>query len=123
MAAGQYDFLCEQGATFSRRITWTDENGDVVPLTGYSARMKVRTTIDAATLLHELTTDNGGISLGGVAGTIDLLIDAATTADFPAGTRRSGIRYYYDLELESSTGYVTRLLQGRFTVSPEVTRP
>lgn len=121
MAAGNHDFLCEQGATFSRRITWADEDGNIVPLVGYTARMKVRRKIGDTTELIYLTTDEGDITLGGMAGTIDILIPAVTTAAFPAGKIRKGLKYFYDLELQDPTGYVTRLLQGNFIVSPEVT--
>jgi hypothetical protein len=37
-------------------------------------------------------------------------------ATVPAG------RWLYDLEVESSNGEVYRLLEGRFAVTPEVTR-
>jgi hypothetical protein len=86
-----------------------------VNLTGYTARMNIRSTVDATTILQSLTTENGGIVLGGVAGTVDLLITATETALF---TFRNAV---YDLELISGT-VVTRLLSGNVTLSKEVTR-
>ena len=86
-----------------------------VNLTGYTARMNIRSTVDAATILHTLTTENSGIALGGAAGTVDLLISATDTALFTFGTA------VYDLELISGT-VVTRLLSGNVTLSKEVTR-
>jgi hypothetical protein len=56
------------------------------------------------------------MSLGGSAGTIVLFIDADDTDELKSGTHK------YDLELESSSGLVTRLLKGSFKVDPEVTR-
>jgi hypothetical protein len=47
---------------------------------------------------------------------VTLSLTAAVTAAIVAGV------YVYDLELVSSGGIVTRLLQGTFTVSAEVTR-
>lgn len=122
MAAGNFDFLCEQGATFSREITWADEDGVTIPNVGYVARMMVREKIPSAGILVTLTTENGGITLGGMDGKITVLIPATTTATFPAGPTRTGKKYQYDLELQDPSGYVTRLLQGAFRVSPEVTR-
>lgn len=87
-----------------------------VDLTGYTARMQIRETLDATIILATLTTENGGITLGGAAGTIDLLLDAAATAllDFTNAV--------YDLELVDTAGVVTRLLSGAVTLSKEVTR-
>lgn len=105
----------EQGATFKVTLTWNDENGTAIDLTAWTARMHIRDTIDTATILHELTTENGGITLGGVLGTIDLLISATDTAAF---TFTSGV---YDLELINGAE-VTRLLKGSVKLSKEVTR-
>lgn len=110
-----------QGATFFESWAWStapDENSPYTPvdLTGCTARMQIRSKIEATTPLLTLTTENGGISLGGTAGTIELLIDADDTA---ALTWTSGV---YDLEVVFPGGQVTRLTYGSVTVSPEVTR-
>jgi hypothetical protein len=115
MAATTYDILLEQGATFSQVITYKD-NGVAVNLTGYTARMQVRATLESASTLVELTTANSRIALGGAAGTISLTISATDTAALTAG------RGVYDLELVSGSGIVTRLLQGVCTISRNVTR-
>jgi len=115
MAATTYDILIEQGATYSQVITYKD-NGVAVNLTGYTARMQVRATLESASTLVELTTANSRIALGGAAGTITLTIAAADTAALTSG------RGVYDLELVSGSGIVTRLLQGVATISRNVTR-
>ena len=115
MAATTYDLLIEQGATFSQLITYK-EAGVAVSLVGYTARMQVRSTLESATTVVELTTANGRIALGGAAGTITLTISATDTAALTAG------RGVYDLELVSGSGIVTRLLQGVATISRNVTR-
>jgi hypothetical protein len=115
MAATTYDLLIEQGATFSQVITYKD-SGVAVNLQGFTARMQVRATLEAATALIELTTANGRIALGGTAGTITLSISATDTEALPSG------RGVYDLELVSGSGIVTRLLQGVCTISRNVTR-
>lgn len=113
---GSYSFTIYQGATFSRVLTWKDEAGTLINLTGFTARMHIRTSKDAAAPFVTLTTENGGITLGGALGTITLAIAAAATAIL---SEESGV---YDLELVSGTGVVTRLLEGAVTVSKEVTR-
>jgi hypothetical protein len=86
-----------------------------VNLTGFTARMDIRESLDDVTVIHTLTTENAGIVLGGVAGTISLLIPAATTAGFDFTSA------VYDLELDNA-GVVTRLISGAITLSKEVTR-
>jgi len=115
MAATTYDLLIEQGATFSQLITY-EEAGVAINLTGYTARMQVRSTLESASTVVELTTANGRIALGGAAGTITLTISATDTAALTSG------RGVYDLELVSGGGIVTRLLQGVATISRNVTR-
>lgn len=114
--AAKYDIVMDQGATFSRAITWQDSQAVPVNLTGYTARMQVRDEVDSASAALSLTTENSRISLGGTAGTITLLVSATDTAAVAAG------EYVYDLELVSGSGTVTRLIQGCFTVDAEVTR-
>lgn len=80
--------------------------------------MQVRETFDSTSTLVSLTSGTG-ITLGGTAGTILLEMSATQTAALDATP--SG-QYVYDLELVSSVGYVTRLVQGNFTISLEVTR-
>ena len=115
MPAGNYDIVCDQGSTFSRVLTWKNSNGTAIDLTNYTARMQVRANYPATTTVLSLTTENGGITLGGVAGTITLAASATATAAIAADD------YVYDLELISGSN-VTRVVQGSFTVTPEVTR-
>lgn len=114
--AGRYNIIIEQGATFSRVLTWRDAQGALIDLSGYTARMQARAGHTAQSVLVSLTTENGRIALGGAAGTVTLTIAAADTALLPSGS------YVYDLELVSAGGVVTRLLEGCCQVSPEVTR-
>lgn len=121
MTPFKHNIAIYQGATFRKSLAWksTDENGlNPVPndLTGFSARMHIRPSIDSSALLHELSTTNGGITLGGTTGTIDLFISDENTALI------RGTKGVYDLELTSPAGDVTRLVQGTVTISPEVTR-
>ena len=113
--AGTHDIVCDQGATFSRVFTWEDSAANPIDLTLYTARMQVRSTVESASTLLSLTTENGGISLGGIAGTITVTATATQTAAIAAGC------YVYDLEMVTGA-VVTRLVQGSFTVDAEVTR-
>jgi hypothetical protein len=114
MVAGKYNMLCQQGSTFTKVITYKN-NGTAVNLTTYTARMQVRERHSSTATIVDLTTSNGGIVLGGSAGTITINISATATA---AIYNKS---YVYDLELVSGAT-VTRILEGKFIVTPEVTR-
>ena len=113
--SGKYDITILQGETFSLTMTWKDSDGVVVPVTGYSARMQIRRRKTSSTTELSLTS-SAGITLGGAAGTI--LIEISDT-DTAALAFFEGV---YDLELESASGIVTRLLEGSVKLSHEVTK-
>jgi hypothetical protein len=116
MAAAQYDFEIEQGATLLKPIVWKDSTGAAVDLTGYTARMQVRRSTSAPDVLIELSSANGKISISALTGTVTLIFSATTTAAF------DWRRGKYDLELVAPDGIVTRLVEGEIAVSREVTR-
>jgi hypothetical protein len=114
--AAVYDITIEQGATFRLSLVWKDSSNVPVNLTGYTARMQVRRSYTDTVIQLAMTTESGSITLGGSAGTINVVSAATATKDIAA---RAGV---YDLELMSSNGVVTRLVEGKVTVKPEVTR-
>lgn len=115
--AGIYDITCDQGATLRRVVTWNQPSGSPVVLTGYSARMHVREAIDAVDVILECSTENGRLVIDPLVGKVLIYVEAAAMEDVEAAT------YRYDLELViGATPIVTRLLQGKFVVKPEVTR-
>lgn len=115
MLAGQYNLVIDQGAHFERSMTVKNPDGTIFDLTDFTARMHIRTEIDADDVMCELTTENGRIVLGGDEGTIRLIIPASLTQDFDD----EGV---YDLELIDSEDRVYRLLKGKVKVELEVTR-
>jgi hypothetical protein len=112
MAAGKYNFTLEQGATFSREITVQD-SGSAMNLTGYTPRMQMRSTHDSSTVALSFTA---AVMSPASNGKISLSASATDTAAVEEGI------YVYDLEIESGSSGVTRLMEGNVTVTPEVTR-
>ena len=112
---GVYRITMYQGATFDQQFVWKID-GAPVNLSTYTARMQVRKDYadTSKPAVINLTTASG-ITLNS-DGEISIFIAPSVTAAVPGGT------YRYDLELVSSSGEVTRLLEGLFIVSPEVTR-
>lgn len=125
MAFAEHDFECDQGSTFNRSVTYTQKdasgNDVIVNLAGYAARMDIRfaLTKEADTVL-QMNASNGRATIDGTGttGKVNLTISAADTAAITPG------EYFYDLEVftgAGNAGFVDRLIQGKFSVSAEVT--
>lgn len=121
MIAGTYNILCEQGATFGRVIDlqYPDPVDPEIyhpfDLENFTARMQIRRTIDSSTPIVTLTTGNSRIILNEEPGRIRLIMSDEVTS----GITTSGV---YDLEIIDAGGTVSRVIQGNFTLSQEVTR-
>jgi hypothetical protein len=114
MTPGLVNFVCPQGSTFRRTLTYTLDDLPV-DLSGYSSRLQVRQAYYSDNPIVSLVSGSG-ITIGGSAGTIDIFIAASATSNFPAGN------HVYDLEIVSPSNIVDRLIEGTFNVTPEVTR-
>lgn len=84
-------------------------------LTGYTARLQVRSLPSSPDAVLTLTTENGGITITALTGFVAVTASATQTTAIDEGT------YVYDIELVNGS-IVTRLAQGQVVVSPEVTR-
>jgi hypothetical protein len=111
MSAGTYNFILEQGATFNRILTLKEDNG-VMDLTGYSVASLMRSTHDSSIVVGTFTCTVSDAS----AGKITMSMTNSIT-----GAIEEAI-YVYDVEITSSAGAVTRIMEGQVTVNPEVTR-
>jgi hypothetical protein len=119
MAAGSYQIVdIEQGADWNLYLIFQEANGTATNLTGCSLKMKIKTdyTANNGTLVANLTTPSGGISITSlVGGLATATMAAAFTANLTAGN------YLYDLKLISPTGLIDREFQGGAVVLPGVT--
>lgn len=125
MAAGKYNIVIEQGATYQVELQYKDSNNQSIDLTGYSGRMQIRPSIGSPVsylcLSSSLQPDGTGLNFSGsngitspTSGAIGIYISAATSSLL---TFTSGV---YDLEIQSGS-VVTRLIQGNVQLSKEVT--
>ena len=121
MPAGSYNINIEQGATWRTKIVATDSDSVLIDLTGWDIRSQFRATVPDTTVLYSFTLGAGNVYLETDPSTtgkgIFYLLITDTESDAFAWTQA-----VYDLELESPTGDVIRLLKGTVSVSPEVTR-
>lgn len=132
MAAIKHNILIEEGATFCRRIkvTYTDSSNVLVPLvlTGYTARGQLRKDFFEQTSViadFVCTIENAlqGTILIQIPATVtqSLLLDVDKSPLFD-GTSDLITLGYYDIEVQSPSGFVTRVLQGLAQYSDEITR-
>lgn len=119
MPAARQNLYFEQGSTFRLTFTWLDSDGNAVDMTGYQIRMQLRDEIDADPLLDiDSSALQGGVTLAvlGATGVVDLTISDELTSLMTFDVA------LYDLTAESAGGVVTRLIEGRATLSRAVTR-
>jgi hypothetical protein len=86
-----------------------------INITGYTAKMQMRSYPDNPTSVLTLTTENGGITITGATGNIALHATASQTGAINQGP------YDYDIEIYQGAS-VTRVVQGQVEVSAQVTR-
>ena len=129
--AANYEIQAQQGETFQLHMTYKDNDNAVVNLSSYTGRMQVRRSLISGSVLLDI--DSSGVTSGisggtgsvamntsatgatGTTGGILVTVDAVSMALVPSG------RHFYDLELVSGAT-VSRILQGRFDCSGEITR-
>jgi len=104
------NLVIDQGTTFQTTINVTDENDEIVNLTGYTGVAQMRKHFTSTTSYSFV------VSISPTIGTVTLSMTANATANVVGG------RYVYDCELTDTNGAVTRLIEGIATVTPQVTR-
>ena len=102
----------DQGSNFAAQIDVTDSDGDPLVLDGYTVEGQLRktyTSITSTSFTAEVYNSNGGV--------VKISLNAAATNGLKAG------RYVYDVEItKTSTGDITRIVEGQLEVRPGVTR-
>jgi hypothetical protein len=115
-----------EGATFYREFTWVVGTPEApVDLTGFTAALQARDSLEEETVVIDLTTENGGIillspeSAGGYAVSIPPSI---TEGKCPDHAKRTLV---YDLFFYAPSGLDDAGLQqkGKIVINPAVTRP
>lgn len=113
--AVQYNVEIDQGADWFFNVTYENPAGTPVNITGYTAALQLRSLPQSPDAVLSLTTGSG-ITITGATGLVAIHATANQTRIIDEGD------YYYDLEITSNSGIVTRLVQGQAIVSAEVTR-
>lgn len=114
--AGKYNFDIDQGSCSRFTFQFQDDSKRQIDLAGFEAAMQLRKVASSDEVVDTLTTENGRLVIDASAGSIQVNFDSDTTEKYPARA------LVYDLEIESSDGNVTRVLEGMVKVNAEVTR-
>ena len=109
--SSKYNISAIQGNTLLLSLTANDSNNLPINLSGYSVRGYVRYSYGSSGILYNL---NPTIT-NEISGLISISGNATGLAALPVGN------FPYDLEAQSSGGYVTKFLMGSFEVLPEAT--
>lgn len=108
--ATKANLVIDQGSTFSTDLNLTDENGDIIPLNGYTANSQIRKWYTSSNAAATFTTNINTLS-----GVITLTLTPDQTSNLVSG------RYVYDVEITDGST-VSRIVEGIVTVTPQVTR-
>lgn len=102
------NIIVDQGSNYSTTITLTDDDDNVINLTGYTANAQIKKTYTSSTATPFTT------SINATAGIITLSLTSTASANLVAG------RYVYDVLLKSSDNVKSRAVEGIITVTPRV---
>ena len=124
MPAANQDLTAEQGATFSLLLTIKDSSNVAVDLTGntYAGQVRKKISDEDPVATFTCTVQNQ------ITNTGELLISLtpAETSAIPMKSQNKQERtleeYAYDIEATYPDGSKERILEGIFSLSPEVTR-
>jgi hypothetical protein len=105
-----------QGTTYRHEYNYVDSDGVVIPLTGYSARCQFRDEIATVANFYDATSAGGELVIDEPNGQVVLLVSAAASTAFIV------YKGFYDIEVVAPNGDVARIVQGKVTIDPEVTR-
>lgn len=104
-----YHLHIQAGTTFALEFVYSNTDGTVPSLTGYTAKFQVRPTYSSATLTLETTP-----TIDVPTATVSLNLTPVQTALLTNG-------FVYAIELSNQTN-TFRLVEGQLVVSPEVVR-
>jgi hypothetical protein len=104
------NLIIDQGTDYSTSINLTDDDGNVVNLSGYTANGQIRKTYSSSNAV------TFGITLESASGVVILALTDTQTANMTAG------RYVYDVFVTDTLNVTSRIVEGIVTVTPRVTR-
>lgn len=105
------NIFIDQGSDYSNIVTVTASNGQPLNLTGFTVASQMRKSFSSSTAYGF----NASI-LNASLGRVRLQLSAEQSEAIPPG------RYLYDVEVTSSNGAKSRVVEGIATVTPQITK-
>ena len=104
------NLIIDQGADYETSINLTDNDGNIISLSGYTANSQIRKTYSSSNAVAF------GLHVDQANGVITLSLTDSQTANIVAG------RYLYDVVVTSPANTTSRIVEGIVTVTPRVTK-
>ena len=101
----------DAGSTYSNIITVSSSNGTPLNLTGFTVASQMRKSYQSSQAYTFTSSIHDAIT-----GKIRLQLTDEQSAAIPSG------RFLYDVEITSSVGVTTRVVEGIVTVQPQITQ-
>lgn len=122
--ANELDITMDQGSSLDYTFNLRNQDGTPFDLSGYDARMQVRKTYGAVSPVISCTLANSKIIISApLTGKIEIaLLPSDTSLIRFNAVDDATLECVYDIELQSSTGFVFKPSSGNFTINREVTR-
>lgn len=119
-AASVRDLNINQGATYTLDVLGVKTAaGTDLNITGYAVRAQIRRRVTDAAIVAAFTCTIVTPAIGAFR----ISLTAAETTALPSsGSKDEPLECVYDVEIESPSGVVSRVLEGAAFISPEVTR-
>jgi hypothetical protein len=121
MAAGEYNFTVEQGANHVFSITYKTNEGNIIPLTGYTVEGSIRNRVGDCNVIAEFDIDTSEANAGVI--TFGLNYDSFDDLVIKGKTYKDYYTAVYDIYITppNEPNQRERLLNGTVKVSPVVT--
>jgi hypothetical protein len=104
------NLFIDQGTDYSTSINLTDDNDNVIDLTGYTANAQIRKTYSSSNAV------SFGIDIQEANGVLVLSLTHAQTANMTPG------RFVYDVVVTDIANVTSRVVEGIVTLTPRVTK-
>lgn len=107
------ELYMDQGTTFNNLIYLNDDLTNAnINVSGYIITSQLRRSYYSQNVSANLVCS----ITDAASGEITVSLDAANTANIPAG------RYLFDVKVKDNTNFTSRIVEGIITVTPSVTR-
>ena len=105
------NLFVDAGSDYSNIITVSSTNGQPLNLSGYTVASQMRKSYSSSTVYAFTASVYDAAN-----GKVRLQLSASNSSAIPAG------RWLYDVEITSSAGSKTRVVEGIVTITPQITQ-